>query len=346
MAQNNTYFSKKIVLMNVFMTILIVIMHSETPERFGQELSWEANPFIWVVFRFTKIAVPSFFFISALLFYRNCEWKDIPTKLHRRIFSLLIPFLIWNILFTGFYVTLDYIPALANKMNGNSGIHNIQGFISAVIETRFTPLWFVKFLIIYNILSPVILLFIKNKWIGLTAIITLFVGSMHNDWGYFSLFHWLPVYLSGALIGRYLYAPGMNECAPLKALQSSSIIQTLMAVVFFTCLCSAFAPDNKLLFYETIGTLLLWFVTDAIGSGLITKIQIREWMTHTFIIYATHYMIINIIEGTIRAFMPHTALIMNVTFIITPIITIALIAWVAKKISKYSFYKYLSGGRG
>lgn len=332
--------------MNAFLTVLIVVMHSETPERFGQELSWNTYPFIWVVFRLTKIAVPSFFFLSALLFYRNCEWKDIPNKLHRRIFSLLIPFLIWNILFTGFYVTLDYMPALASKMNGNSGINDIQGFWDAVIETRFTPLWFVKFLIIYNILSPIILLLIKNKWIGLTAIITLFVGSMHNDWGYFSLYHWLPVYLSGALIGRYLYAPGMNEWAPLPALQSSRIIQILIAVVFFIFLCSAFVPDNKLLFYETIGAILFWFVTEAIGSSLIQKIQIKAWMAHTFIIYATHYMIINIIEGSIRAFLPHTSLIMNVTFIITPIITIALIAWLAGKLSKYSFYKYLSGGRG
>lgn len=332
--------------MNVFMTILIVIMHSETPERFGQELSWEANPFIWVVFRFTKIAVPSFFFISALLFYRNCEWKDIPTKLHRRIFSLLIPFLIWNILFTGFYVTLDYIPALANKMNGNNGIHDIQGFISAVIETRFTPLWFVKFLIIYNIFSPIILLLIKNKWIGIASTVIIFAGCIHYEWGYFSLYHWLPVYLSGAMIGRYLYAPKQNEQSPLPYFIDTRITQILVIAVFFSSLSFAFSAENNLIIYETIGTLSLWFLVDAVGSTLINKHPIRKWMANTFIIFATHYLIINIIEGIVRAVMPHTTVVLNVTFIVTPIITIALIAWIAGKISKYSFYKYLSGGRG
>lgn len=327
------------------LTFLIVVMHSETPERFGQELSWESYPFIWSIFRLTKIAVPTFFFISALLFYRNCEWKDIPIKLQRRIFSLIIPFLIWNIFFTGFYVVLDFIPALANKMNGGSGIHDIRGFIYAVIETRFTPLWFVKYLIIYSILSPVILLVIKNQWIGIVSTLVIFGGCIYYDWGYFSLQHWMPVYLAGALIGRYLYAPGHNEYGTLWEEMNHTTRSTLI-LAFVIALYFAFAHEKDLIYYETIGALSLWFIVDGFVFSFINRVVIRKWMGCMFMIYAMHYMIINIIEGTIRAFLPHTAFVMNVTFIITPFLTIVIVIAISNILSRFSFYKYLSGGRG
>lgn len=346
MAQNNTYFSRKVVLMSAFLTILIVILHSETPLRYGEELTWDAHPFIWFVFDFTRLAVPMFFFISGMLFFRNCEWKDIPQKLYRRIFSLVIPFFVWNILITGFHVMLDYIPPVAERMNGDSGINSIADFIEAVIKTRHTPLWFISFLILYNITSPAILLIIKNKWIGICCASGLFVGSVIYGWDYFALLHWMPVYLFGALAGRHLYSDNANEDKPVFNWQDHKFKGIILIATFLIGFALFLTNYDHQIYYEFLGPLSAWFLADLFADSYIENASIKKWMSHTFIIFALHHLVINIIEGTIRAFLPHTDIIINMAFIITPVITIALIASMAGTLSKYSFYKYLSGGRG
>ena len=76
----NSYFSKKITFLNVFLTFIIVVLHAKTPERWGLPLDM-TFPFIYVVNVFTQIGVPMFFFISGLLFYKNCcIFRRIPVQ--------------------------------------------------------------------------------------------------------------------------------------------------------------------------------------------------------------------------------------------------------------------------
>lgn len=346
MVSYNSYFSRKVVLMSAFLTVLIVVLHSETPLRYGEELSWEAHPFIWFVFDFTRLAVPMFFFVSGMLFYRRCEWRDIPQKLRRRVFSLVVPFLVWNVLITGFHVLLDYIPAIAARMNGDSGIHSFGDFVVAVIMTRHTPLWFISFLIIYNLMSPAVMLVIRNKWVGVCAALGLFVASVVCGWDYFSLLHWLPVYLMGAVAGRHLYSDARYEDQPVLRWQSDKWMGVTLVVVFLTGFVLFLTSGDRQIYYEFMGPLTVWFLADVFGEPLIRGTEIRKWMTRTFIIFALHHLVINCIEGSVRAFLPHTDVVMSVTFVVTPIVTIALIAWLAGWLSRYPFYKYMSGGRG
>lgn len=347
-AKRDTYFSKKVTLLNVIATFMIVVMHSETPLRFGQELSWSTYPFIWVCFLLTNVAVPLFFFLSAMLFFRDCDWKDIPKKLYRRIFSLLIPFLIWNIFFTAVYFVLWNFPQLSSKMSNAGELNTVKAFVMAVIDTKFTPLWFVKYLIIYNLFAPLILLLVKNKYVGMLSVTLLFAASIYMGWDYFALPHWLPVYISGALVGRFVYSSGKNEHEALTVrlgpgARSCTFVGVAAICVGMVVLIALY-PWAKTPF-DLLMPLALWLLVDLSLPKVVSSMEVKPWMSCMFLIYATHYMIINIIEGTVRAVCPHTPLVVNLTFVVTPVLTILLIIGMWAVLRRFKFYKYLTGGR-
>ena len=346
----STYFSKKIVLLNVIATVMIVLHHAETPVRWGQPLDWQHYPFIWAVYALAQVAVPLFFFISAILFYRNCEWKDIPQKLYRRIFSLLIPFLIWNVFFVAVYWALQKIPFTAERMAIATPLDTLTQWLKAIWHTQFTPLWFIKDLMFFCLLSPIILLIIKNKWVGIVATIGVFISSVLLHWdGISKLFYWFPVYLSGALVGRYLYGTTRDENTrlfddwPSGSRVASAIVLGLILVALYVW---GVADEGSWVYGRFIGPIAIWFFVDLLlPAGFKDSFTVKDWMGFTFFIYATHHFLLNVEQTLVRAYFPGTSLVLNLTFIVTPIVTLLIIIWTARFLSRFKFYKYLTGGR-
>ena len=349
-ATNNTFFSKKITLLNVIATFLIVILHSETPLRFGRELSLAGAPFVYVIFIITQVAVPLFFFLSGLLFYKDCEWKNLPHKLYRRIFSLVIPFLIWNIIFVAVFWAISKVPFIADKMNRPADLNTVKDWLLAIWHTKYTPLWFIKYLIIFNLMSPAILLIIRNKYFGWAVALGLLATSAILKWdSYCDILYWMPVYLSGALLGRHLYSDGKNQESALFAGYGSStkkiILATLAALLAAVYFIALFNGDF-ILYFRFITPLAIWFFTDCVLSAdFKDKFVVRKWMGYSFFIYATHHFLLNAEQALVRAYLPNTMTVINLTFIITPVVTFVLIVLIANWLSRYKFYKYLTGGR-
>lgn len=344
MVARTTYFSKKVTLLNVVATFLVVLLHSETPLRFGQPFDLQSYPFIYSVFCLAQVAVPLFFFISAILFYRNCDWKDIPKKLYKRIFSLLIPFLLWNLIFCVIYYLAAVIPFLAARVNPIVPLDTAKDWLLAIWRTDLTPLWFVKYLIIYCLASPIILLVVKNKWVGLSAIVGLMIACVLLKWSYFDLPYWLPIYLSGAWAGRHLYGNGQNEMMPVMKTSTSFAILSLIVFTAFVVLITF--DRIPWLWYEFFGPILIWFGVDAIKPELIRdKFNVKAWMGDMFFIFATHYFVLNIEQAAIRSILPPTRLVLDVTFIITPVVAVVFLLLVARLFSRFKFFKVLTGGR-
>ena len=110
------YFSKKIVLLNWILTMLIVLLHGNPVIRFGLDMNTDSTIFIKLLFSACQVAVPLFFLISAILFYRTCtKFDDLKSKLRRRIKSLLIPYLLWNTLFVGIFFLLPLFSLAINE---------------------------------------------------------------------------------------------------------------------------------------------------------------------------------------------------------------------------------------
>lgn len=92
----NKRVSEKIVYLNFFLSFLILNLHSAYMELFHtNDIVLQINQIVHVI---CNMAVPTFFFISAMLFYRSCEGKRYKNVVIAKVRSLLIPYLCWNVI--------------------------------------------------------------------------------------------------------------------------------------------------------------------------------------------------------------------------------------------------------
>lgn len=113
--------------------------------------------------------VPGFFFISGMLFYLSK--KSYSQKLHSRLRTLLVPYLIWNTLLLLLYI-VAYATGHSLDINGKSiGDFHATDFIRLYWDRgsfdngNFTPLlcplWYIRNLLIMSVLSPIFYYLVK-----------------------------------------------------------------------------------------------------------------------------------------------------------------------------------------
>lgn len=130
----------------------------------------------------SHIAVPCFFYISGYLFFFNIHDfnKHVYfSKLKKRIYTLLIPYLLWNI----FAIIIDFYN-FSNEHCFSDNIirttNNLWYYFSNPLDY---PLWYVRNLIILSIVSP-LFFYIANKWsklFFLILILLLFIGGYKTN---------------------------------------------------------------------------------------------------------------------------------------------------------------------
>lgn len=197
----NIYFHNKVVILNVALTFVIVCLHSIPLNRIG--INNDDNyAFVHAVSVFAQIGVPMFFFISALLFYKSISaMSKIKDKLKKRITSLVIPYILWNILFVAIYWAMTHIPFIASMMNMPPVPSDLNGILLSILNSKYTVLWFVKDLILFSFMSPVFYMLLKSRLVTILTICGLVYLNMSYSMAYESIWHWLPVYLLGAFVG-------------------------------------------------------------------------------------------------------------------------------------------------
>ena len=153
------------------LALLIVFIHSYNSVWRGIETgSFPTLPYFCSRI-LPAFAVPLFFAISGYLFFlntKNFNFKTYTEKLKRRSFTLLIPYLLWNLLAFGLYALKDlaaqqplHVPFSFALFWGchplgtphtNAFDWVIGGTLAPVLE----PFWFVRDLMLVVLVSPII----------------------------------------------------------------------------------------------------------------------------------------------------------------------------------------------
>ena len=85
--------SIKLKYLNFFMSVLVVLIHSINNNIFIEKIFGQ-NGYLG------QIAVPYFFMASGFLFFYNVHTvKDVFLKIRRRIYTVLIPYFSWNVIY-------------------------------------------------------------------------------------------------------------------------------------------------------------------------------------------------------------------------------------------------------
>ena len=186
-----------------------------------------------------RVAVPCFFLISGFLFFQGLErwdWQAWTRKVRRRVHTLLIPFLLWNLLAAALIYGYNWLrvrfgsadAASLTELTANWGACGWRIFWNAQDGMPLDyPLWFIRDLILLTAASPLVYALCRYlKGFGLLLLAVLLFGFLHRRVDLF--FYVLGAFLS--LSGRNLLALAGRVKWPAAAL--TAVLLCLLPTTF------------------------------------------------------------------------------------------------------------------
>lgn len=337
MNQNKTtksldYFWKKKTILSFIAVVFIVIIHNSatnqyalTPDFFTQTTNGLHTFFAYII---GSVAVPFFFFVSGIAFFRNYQQNLYFKKLQSRIKTILIPYLIWNIIGLLFAIIYTYTP-LSSYISGRELFDpSVKNIFEGIFLYKYNfQFWFLYDLIIYILLTPVIYLCINHKLIGIvTCIFTLFLPLITPSFlgvdSNFTVF-----YIIGCFAGKH-FLPLVTKPST-KSLRLASLVFTIVLLIIKTL--SVYNVISLPLIVSQIILLLLllgiYFATDL----FITKIKTTPRFTKEFFpLYTLHTYFIAIIIKLIYLINPNSSIMLFLNEISSTIITICIVVTISQ----------------
>ena len=277
-----------------------------------------------------------FFAISGYLFFVKADTlQDIWKNMKKRIITLFIPFIIWNVIYfvlfyfidfypdgIGFYEYLDVTPGLFGWIN--KIIHILLLFEYNAVG------WYMFVLLGFVCISPVLHYTLKNKYLSvLCLVVFLIIGffepiPLMKGKNYTLFFFYL-----GAFVSKYANVY-INKRRSYKELIFAFMVfvvsQIMVGIYGFYTEIQTYIPRFV---FEILIAISVWFLLD-----FVPQMESKGYYKYSFAIYLTHPIILSVLKLAVS----YTPLINMGT-----IIPIYLFEYIKKKTPKGCIY--LTGGR-
>lgn len=210
-------FSEKIKYIGFVMTCFIVAYHwpKMNDGLFVNAIDSFTKRFVdYAVYSVANVGLCWFFAITGFLLFQNYSLEKYPGKIKKRVFSLFIPYLIWQII----ALLVDIIPGQFT--------FSLGGFLRGVFLFDWPhniPLWYIYEVFLLAVLSPALYCMIKRKNLGWFLILVVIFSlkllvrseapavEKAVRYGYVhSIIYYLPAYLAGAFFGFH-YKDGKTD---------------------------------------------------------------------------------------------------------------------------------------
>lgn len=265
-----------------------------------------------VVCSIAQIAVPCFFMISAFLLVANIGYLTFHTyliKLRHRFLTLFMPYIFWNIIAWGYLVIV-----------GGGDDQNTLSFI--FLSPANFPLWFLRNLIVMNIVFPLFFWLAKYGGKGVFLIIIV----LYSVWPFIYPLYTAPVdnYTLVSFVFFYLGMYfGINKTNISSIpIPTKFLIVTLGILLFLMRI--ALSPDFAKITHNTT-LLFIVFSTFIIANYIVVKYRVTTiafLASSTFYIYLSHKVGATYLSKQIFCLMPsHSYLTQLAIFLFCPLIT-------------------------
>lgn len=276
--------SEKIAILSFMLAVLIVMGHSLLPASHGMPHYFATvNSLLGT----GRSAVPVFFFITSYLFFRNFSIDKLGRKLHSRLRSLVVPYLLWNILSA--ILWFAFIAVFGREyMSDNIRFDSLWQIAGDILASKYSILWFVGVIIVYAVLSPLIYYMVRGRCVGIVMIIVSAIVAVVFRHPFSSPLLWLPVYLGGAWTGLH-YPDFMYRRMPVAL--------TIAGIVFFPVFTFLdISQTNNLWMNLVHWTAPLFFIGiyDVLDS--IFNFAVHRAYKYSFFIYSLHYIPIHFLQ--------------------------------------------------
>jgi len=322
------FFQNKKTIVSFVLSLFVFYIHFRVFSVFKMA-DGPLNSILQQLIVFTKVAVPLFFVISGALFYRDYTWRLTFKKWKNRFFTLCIPYLVWNTMWTILAFIGNY-TSLGILLGGTKAEFTLTNLLNGVfLYGYFEPFWFIFRLIVLTAFCPVIYLLLKNKWVGLCSILAFYVASCF-DFGLNILMiqnlDMVIVYLIGAWVGIHKF--------PLFTARKCKTYALIGFVVYILC-CVFHGLSQKLpqWFFAPQISLLVTIISCGafwVAFDYFDMKKCPKFMSYSFLMYALHSFFGAAISKILDMIMPSgqacLAITATITFL-TTITCICIIGW-------------------
>ena len=316
--------SNKITSLSFLMTCVILIYHCFSDGPYINNLDNTINNFLYfLINELATIAMYYFFFTSGFLLFVNLNKNNTNQKIQKRIFSLFIPYIFWQII-----IFLSKITILKQQISINEFINTV--FLFKMWPPN-GPLWYVYIVFLLSLFCPILIRTYENKRITTFLIpiisvlsyylyLNLPLNNVFFENSYLTnLFHYLSAYIFGSYAG-YATTNQMRKKEVLTIIIPALVLNTFLGLNIL-----------RESLYSLIPLLIVLF-TDF-------KLNINKRICGlSFLIYALHpitkTIFLNFINNTLLSFnLPYT--IINIVSVLSILVITLLISFVIKSLIKH-----------
>ena len=283
--------SNRITWIKAILCVLVVYVHCQNTDWFDTaSVPWIAKAESTIDTIFAKTAVSSFFFLSGYLFYRNYASDKLFDKWKSRLHTLFIPFVIWNLIYYFIELFLRNLPLTAGMFDGSVKPFNLREIMIVVFDCKYNIVfWFIQYLIIYILFTPIIWLFIRKRHLGFLFVVSIFVLGI--IFSYQVLPYWMSYvlprlqYMSAYLVGAYcsVHLRDRIEEENIGHIQMLAFAALGIIIIYI----EVFWPSRiSFAVIRLSFGIIVWFVL-----GKIKFPEAKRWMSFTFYIYAVHHLV-------------------------------------------------------
>lgn len=290
-----------------------------------------------------RVAVPVIFFISGYLFFTGLSdwnWGKWTGKIKKRVRTLLVPYLLWNLIAFGAQAARIIIKKLPTTIGelysqrggllmfwndgrfGQDAVSNILGYSIQVGTPIDNPLWFIRDLMVLCLISPAIYFLLKKAG----KLVLPLVGVL------MTLSIWLPFEGCSAAAFFFFSAGGLLQ------IKGKDIVETfakfkypsyILSALFFiaatlTYSKNAIASGCLMNLFTITGACAMFNIAASLLSAGIVKVH-PKLSNSSFFIYALHMATVLSFFGTAvcKILPPSNGLLLNIDYFLIFVITTA-----------------------
>lgn len=274
------------------MIVLVTFAHSYGSISADYSLltsEWNTYEFLKLCLSQTlvKVAMPVFFIMSGYLFFSNVEEWNLNIyreKIFRRVKTLLIPYLIWNLLMAvklktfswNIFWTFWSHAGVQTDWLGN------EQLMTAPINM---PLWFLRDLMIVSLLTPIIYIGVRKLGIWLIGILTViylsgisaFVPGLSAYAVYFFTF------------GAFLSIRKMDLIISLRRLEIPAYVLSLILGVAMLISFGTTIFSSLMLAFRLAGAIAVFCIASRILSHSANRLP-KLLCDSSYFIFLAHYV--------------------------------------------------------
>lgn len=270
-------------------------------------------------------------------------------RLRSRLTSLLLPFLIWNLLTLGLYALAQSLPATAGFLSGRQAViadlRPVE-LVSAVLGIGRMPIayqfWFIRDLMLLVIVSPLVMLVMRAG--GRAAVALLLAAWLADAWPLYA-----PSLEAVVFFGLGVYA-GTVPRTPFIADRHAAWLLPAYAVVVL--IDAAIGGRQNLLWFHRAGVVLgvaamlcmtQWVVRCGVCRGRLLALSAAS-----FFVFAAHEPLLTVLRKlAFKIVMPSQSISVIVLYLVIPCVVAALLTalYFALRTVAPRVVAVLSGGR-